>query len=278
MKANTIIFFLILQSAGIAVGQNQEARDILLLSVQKLKENNLFQYEASYRIKYFDNTDTSAFTHYNCTVLKMPADTVLGYYARIYNEAEDRVYDGNNFLLVWHEGKKIIRDQPRLSGKKFARDNIRRDNVPHFFYSETPFQSYLSDAKNITLSEEMLDGKKVWKVDVFFPTDEEITFLKRVVYIDRQSYLPLKVEGFAKFQDIQDEYSELILKNVRATVHAGDDFSSFYPYPADYAEEMVQTKNQLRPAPHRRFRLFLSRQRISPAPAKLLRHLMLIIN
>lgn len=238
----TLTFIVLLFAQSVALmGQQPDAKAILQQSAQVLKDHQLFQYEASHRMKYFDTADTTPVRTYSCTLLKVPEDTVLGYYARVYNSGEDKIYDGTNFLLIWHEPKKILRDQPRLTGKRFAQNNIQRDFIPNFLYSKTPFQAYLTEAVDWNIEEDLFAGHKVWKIAVFLPVNEEITFIKRVVFIDQKSYLPLKVEGFAKFQNIQDEYFELTLKNVSATKYNGVDFAGFYQYPADYAEEVFQT-------------------------------------
>ncbi len=218
--------------------QTPDAKQVLEQSAAVLKSNNLFQYTSEYRIKYFDNSDTTAFSSYLCTVARAPQDTILNYHARVYNNEEERIYDGENFFLILHSTKKMITDNPYTSGRNFAKSNIKRENIPSFLYAEKPFNSYLSDAVKTVVKETVWDGKQVWQVEVWMPTDEEITFLKRVVYIDKKSSLPLRVEGFAKFQDIQDEYWEHNLHWKSAETSGIEQFSYHYTYPEDYAVEV----------------------------------------
>lgn len=225
---------------GHVYGQKTDAKAILQKSAEILKSKQLFQYQASYQIKFFDNADTTKFGTFQCTVLKAPQDTVLGYHARLHTSTEERIYDGYAFMLISHNQKRILRDNPSVSGKKFTLNNIKREFIPSFCYSATPFQTYLNDAKEMKLSALNWGKTKVWKIEIWLPTDTEITLLKRVVYIDQQSYLPQKVEGFAKYQDIQDEYFELNLSNLSAAVSTETDFSTHYQYPQNYTEEIFK--------------------------------------
>lgn len=240
MKQITLLLTLTWLGSGTIQAQISDPKLVLQKSAETLKSKALFQYEAIHRIKYFDNQDTTKSGTYQCTVQKASTDTVLNYYVHLANSEEERVYDGYNFLLIWHQSKKILKDNPAASGKKFAQNNIKRDFIPSFFYSSTPFKAYLNEAKELKLSSLNWGKTKVWKVEVWMPTDEEITLLKRVLYIDQQTYLPLKVEGFAKYQNIQDEYFELILNKVTAKTAVSGDFTQFYNYPLAYTEEIFK--------------------------------------
>lgn len=240
MKQTTLLLVLTWLCSGTIQAQISDPKLVLQKSAEILKSKALFQYEATHRIKYFDNQDTTKSGTYQCTVQKASTDTVLNYYAHLSTPEEERIYDGYNFLLIWHQSKKILKDNPTVSGKKFAQNNIKRDFIPSFFYSSTPFKAYLNEAKELKLSSLNWGKTKVWKVEVWMPTDEEITMLKRVLYIDQQTYFPLKVEGFAKYQNIQDEYYELILNKVTAKTAVSGDFTQFYNYPLAYTEEIFK--------------------------------------
>jgi len=214
-----------------------DAREVLLKTASLLKEKHLFRYEADYRIKYFDYSDTSALSKFDCIVVKAPGDSILGFWAKLSDATSDRIYDGVNFLMIWHEPKKLLRDNPHLTGKKFTNNNIQKTHIPGFIHSDQPFYSYLNDAEQLRLSDTLFNGRKCWKVDVFYPANDEITFMKRVVFIDQETRLPFRVEGYAKFQDVQDEYWELNLSELHAESNKSTSFSAFYTYPENYAEE-----------------------------------------
>lgn len=195
MKKSTLLFslqFMVLVIFGQSSPAASDPREILQKSAEFLKSMNLFQYESAYRIKYFDNQDTTPVAVQQCIVLKAPKDTILNYCARISDQDAERVYDGVNFLMIWHKNKKILRDNPHITGKKFAANNIQRSHIPSFLYSDQPFNAYLTEAERLSLSEASLHGQKCWKIEVLFPANEEITFLKRVVFIGK-SYLTRKV-------------------------------------------------------------------------------------
>lgn len=58
-----------------------------------------------------------------------------------------------------------------------------------------------------------------------FKSDEEITRSERYRYIDKQTFLPVKTQAYAEYKGIQQEYKELVIKNLvgikhkNATIH-----------------------------------------------------------
>jgi thiol-disulfide isomerase/thioredoxin len=240
MKTKLILIVILIHSGVILTGQNNDAKEVLLKSSYALKEHNMFNYEAKFRIKKFDSSDTSGIIDYKCTILKAPTDTILGYYARIYNKDEERIYDGFNVLLIWHNQKQIVKDNPHISGRNFANNNIKRECIPNFLYSGNPYNYYISEARGMKLSEVSIDNNKVWKIEISLPTDEEITFFKRIVYLDQDSFYPVRIESFAKYKNIQDEYSELILKNIVGLNNSDNNFLNFYKYPEGYDAEIFK--------------------------------------
>jgi thiol-disulfide isomerase/thioredoxin len=237
MKTKFILLTILINYSLILSGQTFTAREILMKSSLALKEHNMFNYDAHFRIKHFDSSDTSEIIDYKCTILKVPADTILKYYAKIYNNDEERIYDGFNVLLIWHNQKKIIIDNPHITGRNFANNNIKRECIPNFIYSENPYNYYLTEAKDMRIEEVFIDNKKVWKIEISLPTDEEITFFNKIVYISQDNFFPVRIESFAKYQNIQNEYTELILKNIQALNTSDTNFLNFYKYPEDYDEE-----------------------------------------
>lgn len=191
-------------------------------------------------MKYFDSSDTSVVLSYQCTILKAPTDTILNYYARVYNEDEERIYDGFNAFLIWHNQKMIVKENPHTTGSPFVKKNIKKECIPNFIYSENPYNYYLTEATRMRLSEISLDNEKVWKIEIDLPVNEEITFFKRILYIEQTNFYPVKLESFARFQNIQDEYSELIMSDIQGIDAPDNDFLNYYNYPEDYTEEIYK--------------------------------------
>lgn len=243
MNYKIILNLAFLYAGLFSFGQELDPKEILKQSADKLRENTLYNYEAKYRIKYFDNNDTTELSNYKCTIMKSSSDTILNYYAKVYNENEERIYDGKNLLLIWHDSKSIIKRNPHVIGKDYILNNLKREHIPHFFYSKNPFNYNLTKATKMNLSDTSIEGKKVWKIEISLPTDEEITSFTEYLYIDKSSLFPVKIELFAKFQDIQDQYSELILNNIIASKSLDNDFSGFYKYPVGYEEEIRNAPN-----------------------------------
>lgn len=236
MKRLTLFLFINFLSQ-IANSQGNLEREMLAKSALVLKSKKYFSYKADYRIKYFDNTDTTINPTYRCYITKAPEDTILKYYANISNWNESRVYNGTDFLLVWHKIKAVTRDIPKENGKRFALNNIGKENVPSFFYSDNPLKTYMDNGKDWVVSKTKLNENPAWKIEFNLPTDEEISFSKRILYIHRNTLLPLSVESFAKFRDIQDEYSKISITYFNATKELVKRKTLLYTHPANYKVE-----------------------------------------
>lgn len=220
-------------------GQPTDAISILKQLNANLNEKNIFTYDCQYRIKYFDNSDTTQLTNYSCIVMKAPADTILTYYAKVFNKNEERIYDGVNFYLFWHNEKKIVKDIPAVTGKGFISNNIKRQHIPGIFFNESAMETYLN-SKEITMEEVIINRMNCWRISVALPTDEEITYFKRILYLNKKTLLPIKIESFARYQDVQDEYWELRIQNLSIARKTATNFTDFYSYPVGYSEEQFK--------------------------------------
>jgi len=243
IKTTVFIFMIIFCLSSVLRGANKQtdAREVLIQSAKKLKENNFFRYKASYRAKGFDDKDTSEVLEYQCTVFKVPQDTVLGYYARIWNDSEERIYDGRRFLLIWNAEKRVVSDDPGVTGRRFTASNISQKHIPGVFFSEHPFQYWLNSEVKLQLRDSTLEnGRQCFLVEATMPPEDEITLLNRSVLIDKRTYLPLMFTGFARYMDIQDEFWELSLENLSVMFAGRVEFDNFYKYPSGYREERFQ--------------------------------------
>ncbi len=205
---------------GLFINSNAQQltpKSILIKSASVLTSRSSFSYEANYIVKYFDNADTTRNPGFTCNILKVPADTIISCYAHLYNANEEIVYDGTEFIHLWHQSKTGLRDIPAIHGKNITKNNIRKELIPSFFISDTPFSTYLEQGMNWKASEVILGKDKFWKIEFTLPVDDEITLLKRILFINKKTFLPVKLEGFAKFRDIQDEYFCLSLSNFSLT-------------------------------------------------------------
>lgn len=221
----------------------QDPHGILKEFEKSLAQKNLFRYGCQYRIKYFDSSDTTKLTNYNCIVSKAPNDTILNYFAKVYNSTEERIYDGVNFYMIWHNENKIVKDLPHFTGKRFVQNNILRQHIPSILFSKSVFKTY-AESKEIILTEVKSENKACLRLEIYLPTDEEITFASRILYLEKESLMPMKIEGFAKYQDIQDEYWELRINNFETLQVNETDFTKYYNYPEDYIEETYETPQQ----------------------------------
>lgn len=177
------------------------AEVILNQTLKKMENKKLLEYNIDYKIKYFDSDDTITFPRYDVIIKSMPNDTVLGYHAKIFNTQESKVYNGKMFYALYPKAKQAIIDNVSENGGEFTKKNIKKELI----FNSAVLKNYFEKASSITLDKD-LSTEEEWKLDFVFPTSKEITFLKKEIQISKKSLMPIKIESFARFMDLQDEY------------------------------------------------------------------------
>jgi len=174
-----------------------------------------FEYDASFKMKFFDNADTTDFYSRHCRVLKKQEDTILKYHALLSNGSTDIGYTGELFFMSNKKENWLKREPAAVLGRSFIRNNIGLNFVPSFIYSTDPLNSWIKAAIDITrLKDNRAAGKNCYVIKFIFKADEEITRSERYLYIDKQTFLPVKMQGYAEYKGIQQEYQELVIKNL----------------------------------------------------------------
>ncbi|WP_412476233.1 redoxin domain-containing protein [Flavobacterium sp. TBRC 19031] len=235
MKYSVIIklFLLVNLNTFLVNSQTISPKEILNQCALTLKSQRSFVYDAAYKFKFFDQDSIISYQKYKCEVIKAPLDTILGYHARVSNDNEERIYNGEDFNIIWHKVKEIHNDIPSVNGKKFTVNNIKKEYIPIFLYSEKPFNNLINKGFNWKISDTIIDNYATWKIELLLPPNEEITYLKKVVYVEKGSKLPLKTKSYAKYRDIQNEYFEITLENYKLNTLQPNDLKSD-KLPQDY--------------------------------------------
>lgn len=179
-----------------------------------------FEYDASFKMKFFDNADTTDFYSRHCRVLKKQEDTILKYHAILSNGGTDIGYTGELFFMSNKKENWLKREPTAAVGRSFIRNNIGLNFVPSFIYSTDPLNSWIKAAIDIArLEDSRTAGKNCYVIKFIFKADEDITRSERYLYIDKQTFLPVKMLGYAEYKGIQQEYQELVLKNLVGIKH-----------------------------------------------------------
>lgn len=223
MKFTVVVYLLLFFTCN---SQNKDWQSIVNLSSQKLSVSKTLSYEADYKIKYFDDSDTIRFPKLNFFLLKKPSDSILNFLVKIklVDFKQDKIYDGKSFYTVLHQDKFIEAYSVEDFGKSFVKNNIYRQAIPNFLTSEKGFENYIKNNNNVVINEIVEENKIVWKIEFDFPTNEEITLLKRIIYIDKKTNFPYRFEGYTKFMGLQDEFFSLNIKKLNLDSEIDEDF------------------------------------------------------
>ncbi len=238
MKLRIIIYLLFIFTCN---SQNSDWHSSIKLSSEKLSSSKSLSYQAEYKIKHFDNSDTINFPKLNYYILKKPSDSILNFLVKInlIDYKQEKVYDGNNnFYTISHNEKAIEYLSIESFGKSIVKNNIFSDAIPKFLTKG--FESMLK-RKDIDVSiNEIKDVNTLaWKIEFNFPTDDEITLSKQIIYIDQKTKLPYRLERFAKFMGLQDEYSSLEISNLKLDIGIGEDFFQLGDSLKEYSRKII---------------------------------------
>lgn len=196
------------------------AETILQKTIATLKLFAGFEYDASFKMKFFDNADTTNFFSRHCRIIKKEQDTILKYHALLSNGGTDIGYTGELFFMSNKKENWLKREPAAAVGRSFIRNNIGLNFVPSFIYSTDPLNSWIKAAIDIIrLEDSKTVGKNCYVLKFIFKADEDITRSERYLYIDKQTFLPVKMLGYAEYKGIQQEFQELVLKNLVGIKH-----------------------------------------------------------
>ncbi len=251
MKITRLLFFLFsgftLLSSGGTTLYAQSIDPVLQKCISRLREFDGFEYDASFKMKFFDNTDTTDFYTRHCRVLKKQEDTILKYHAIVSNGSTDVGYTGEDFFMSNKKESWLKKEKSQVLGRNFIRNNIGTNFVPSYLYSLDPVSSWIKAAIDISrLADSSSSGKKYYVIKFSFKADEEITRSERYLYIDKQTFLPVRMQGYAEYKGIQQEYQELVIKNLvglknkKAAIHY-----SFIPGVEPEPFDMARKKSEV---------------------------------
>ena len=221
--------------------QNNDWQSIIKLSSEKLSSSKSLSYQAEYKIKYLDNSDTTNFPKLKYYVLKKPSDSILNFLVKInlIDYKQEKVYDGNNnFYTILHHEKAIEYLSIESFGKSIVKNNIFSDAIPKFL--TTGFENILKRQDiNVSINEITDVNTLAWKIEFNFPTDEENTLFKKIIYIDKKTKLPYRLEGYGEFMGLQQQYSSLEISNLKLDIGISEDFFQLGDNLKEYSRKII---------------------------------------
>lgn len=214
-----VLLLMVAGTGAVLQGQvnsmDKPGRPVLLKCIDRLRGFAGFEYDASFKMKFFDNADTTDFYSRHCRVLKKQEDTILKYHALLSYGGTDIGYTGEQFFMSNKKENWLKREPAADLGRNYIRNNIGLNFVPNFIYSTDPLNSWIKAAIDIIkLEDSRIAGKNCYVIKFIFKADEDITRSERYLYIDKQTFLPVRMQGYAEYKGIQQEYQELVIKNL----------------------------------------------------------------
>ena len=236
MKKLLILFTL----SFFAVTNAQKSDKALIIKlVDKYNKASSISYNIDYKIKYFDNDDTTALSG-KCKLIRDIKDTIFN--GKIWIDAKTKYgnytkyYNIEALCIADHETDSITRFNPKKGQTYPITGAADGDFINTYFLKPQRLLTALND-KTYTTS--ISDSLNYAIMKIAYPDDEESTSTWKKVYINKKNMVIDKIQFYTELQD-QYQYNEWKLSNIKFDEFTDKDldktFNEFkYPI-TDYQE------------------------------------------
>ena len=191
----------------------ESAEDILKKSQQALGKHTSVKYKATYRYKCYNCEDTTDVI-IDCKLIRSNSDSLMnGMVSFMSADSTETLYNLKHLYVVHYKKKKAEVYNPYLYGT-FALTNNPVSNVILDEFLIAPKAAPISAKSKLVLGKDAsVKGKACWTVEVQLPDDPDITENKKLIYIDKLTYLPVKIAYQNKYSGSY-EYDASVFDNL----------------------------------------------------------------
>lgn len=205
----------ILMLLSFFVSKQSDPRDILSKAGEALKKHKSISYDASYRMKFFNDDDTLSASA-RCEIIREPHDTLIGGYVWVYFQKDsiEKMYDLKNIFEISHTKKSIEIFDALKDGVTFLTGNYSDAVIFDEFFKSSRLINALNKKNIISfLGEEKILDYMCWRIQVKYPDREEYSEIERNFYIEKKGFVPIRTTYKVKFQE-NYQYNELTLSKI----------------------------------------------------------------
>jgi thiol-disulfide isomerase/thioredoxin len=204
-------------AASISCPAQKTDKAFITSVVDDYKKASSISYDIDYKIKYFDNDETTN-VKANCKLIRDVADTLFG--GKIwYNVLEDpesnfsAYYDLKYIHLIQHPEKEILRFDPR-QGDTGPITGATQGEVRNTYFMYPGTITDNMDNYGGTLRDTLIDKAKMVMITFAYPNGGNMKNRVKKVFIGKRSRKIEKITYYVELDD-QYQYNEWNLSNIK---------------------------------------------------------------
>lgn len=211
--------------------------------VEEYEQYTSASYDIDYQIKYFNQIEDTTKIKAKVDLIRETNDSVFGGYIWITADSVSTYYNTEALYSINHTINKIIKYPKKKTSPLTG--TILSDTYNTYFLKPTRLISGIQDPATITtLTEETLSKRNVWKVNYKINGVEDVTNIRKNIWIDKEKLTPTKINYFADSQG-ESQYNQWDLRNLSFnTVSIEDLENRLSSFIEKYKMEVYQEKDK----------------------------------
>jgi peroxiredoxin/outer membrane lipoprotein-sorting protein len=219
MKLKALLLCLITLSSITAQAQKADKQFVIKL-VDKYKKATSILYDATYKIKHFDNDDNdTVHVKGHCEMIRAPKDKDFGGYIWFDSEEDEgntsTYYDFKNVYYIQHSKKEILKFDVS-KGNTGPIKNATQASIKNtgFMFPDRILERINDKANRVKISDTLFNNENYVSIAVRFPDEAEAHDRIYTIYADKRLNEIRKITYKTYLLD-QHQYDEWNLSNVK---------------------------------------------------------------
>ncbi|OBY65566.1 hypothetical protein LPB3_04185 [Polaribacter vadi] len=181
--------------------------------MSKINNKTSISYDLNYRIKYFENLDTTNL-YVKTIIIKEKSDSLFGGY--IWYSRKDSItdyikyYDLNSFYIINNNRKEVIQYNPKIPIPYGFTNNFDGKLLKTYFLQGSSLKKLIQDS---IYKSKVIDENGLLKLNIIYPDGDEVVNQVKEIFFDKTSNIVKQIIFKAELDNLQ-EYNEWNISNV----------------------------------------------------------------
>ena len=180
--------------------------------IEEYEHYSSISYDIDYQIKYFNQIEDTTKIKAKVDLIRESNDSIFGGYIWITADSVSTYYNTEALYSINHGMNKIFK-YPKTKTSPLT-GTILRDIYNTYFLKPTRLIKGIQDSATIvTLTEETMYGRDTWKYKYKINDYEDVTNIRKNIWIDKENLTPHKINYSADSQG-EHQYNHWDLRNI----------------------------------------------------------------
>jgi len=180
--------------------------------IEEHEQRSSVSYDIDYQIKYFNQIEDTTKIKAKVDLIRATNDSIFGGYIWITADSVSTYYNTKALYSINHATNTIIK-YPKEKTSPLT-GSILSELYNTYFLKPNKVKNAIKDSTVlVTLTEEAIAKRNVWKVSYKINDVEDVTNIRKNIWIDKKKLTPTKINYSADSQG-ESQYNQWNLKNV----------------------------------------------------------------